>query len=184
VAGGRAPSAEELPRLGTVPEFTLTERSGRPVGRADLQGRVWVATFFFTRCQDTCPLQLARMTRLQTVFAQEPDVRLVSITVDPVHDTPSVLAEYAARLAAAPDRWLFLTGARAAITQLAVAGFRLGVGEVAAPSPGGRGPAIPHSARLVLVDRRGEVRGYYRTDEPEALEALERNVRRVLGSTA
>jgi cytochrome oxidase Cu insertion factor (SCO1/SenC/PrrC family) len=122
---------------GRVPEFSLTERSGRLVEASNLQGKVWIADFIYTHCTDTCPLQSAQMARLQTEYRDTPDLRLVSITVDPGRDTPQVLARYAARFGADPARWLFLTGEKGAIFRLAREGFRLGVEEPAAP---GRSP--------------------------------------------
>lgn len=137
-SGARRPGSGDPPRLpvyGSIPDFSLTERSGQPVGRSDLRGKVWIANFIFTHCPDTCPLQSGQMARLQTEFAGDADVRLVSITVDPERDTPAVLARYADRLGALPGRWLFLTGGKGAIYGLAREGFRLGVlwgGEVGA----------------------------------------------------
>jgi protein SCO1 len=112
---------------GTVPEFSLIERSGRRVALADLRGKVWIANFFYSRCTHTCPLQTAHMAMLQEELAGEDDVRLLSISVDPDHDTPAQLADYARRYNAHPERWLFLTGARHEIARLAGEGFRLGV---------------------------------------------------------
>ncbi|MBI4391779.1 MAG: SCO family protein, partial [candidate division NC10 bacterium] len=129
LAGG---VADRLPVYGAVPDFALTERSGRPVMAEALRGKVWIATFIFTRCSDTCPLQSAEMARLQGEFAAEEDLRLVSVTVDPEWDTPAVLARYATHFGAHPDRWLFLTGERATIHALAREAFRLGV---VAPGP-------------------------------------------------
>jgi cytochrome oxidase Cu insertion factor (SCO1/SenC/PrrC family) len=83
-AGDPAPGTlETLGIYGEVPDFALTERSGRPVTRADLLGTVWLATFIYTQCTETCPLQSARVARLQAEFAGEPDLMFVSITVDP-----------------------------------------------------------------------------------------------------
>ena len=124
-----AGSSPRLPVYGSVPDFSLTERSGRQVGGSDLRGKVWIANFIYTHCPDTCPLQSGQMARLQAEFAAEGGVRLVSITVDPERDTPEVLSRYADRFGAAPDRWLFLTGERAAIYGLARGAFRLGVVE-------------------------------------------------------
>lgn len=121
--------AARLPAYAPVPDFALTERSGRPVGAGELRGKVWVATFIYTRCPDTCPLQSAEMARLQREFEAEEDLRLVSVTVDPEWDTPAVLSRYAARFGAHTERWLFLTGDRAAIRRLVAEGFRLAVVE-------------------------------------------------------
>lgn len=120
-------SLEGLQIFGTLPEFSLIERSGRRVTLADLRSKVWIADFIYTHCTDTCPLQTAELARLQSDLATETDVRLVSITVDPAQDTPEVLAEYAARFGANRERWLFLTGQKRSIYTLAQKGFLLSV---------------------------------------------------------
>ncbi len=161
---------------------------------------MWIVNFFYTECPDTCPLQSAHMARLQDELAHEPDVRLVSISVDPEHDTPEVLAAYATRYGADPERWLFLTGPKDAIYRLAIDGFRLGV--VERDEQAGRGtehgrawfgPAsawahaspnpdrkLIHSSRFVLVDQQAQIRGYYHGTDWEALDRLQKNVKIVL----
>jgi cytochrome oxidase Cu insertion factor (SCO1/SenC/PrrC family) len=136
--GGDDRPLEGLRVLGSVPDFSLIERGGRQITRADLQGRVWIANFIYTHCTDTCPLQSARMARLQADFSAEGGVRLVSFTVDPEQDTPQVLAEYATRFGADRERWLFLTGEKNDLYALARDGFHLSVadpGDTARPSP-------------------------------------------------
>jgi cytochrome oxidase Cu insertion factor (SCO1/SenC/PrrC family) len=146
--------------LGPVQDFSLTERSGSTVTRADLLGKVWVAAFAFTRCQSSCPQISATLARLQKQLAAEPDVRLVLFDVDPRHDTPEVLRRYADDHGADPERWLFLTGNRDAIYGLIQTSFHLGVQETEGPArrPGNE---VTHSSRLAVVDRRGHVRGYF-----------------------
>lgn len=87
--------ADKLDVYSDVPDFSLVERSGQRITRADFIGRVWIANFVYTQCTETCPVQSAKLARLQAEFAGEPDLRLVSITVDPEHDTPAVLSRYA-----------------------------------------------------------------------------------------
>jgi len=192
---------EKLEVYGRVPDFSFIERSARRITLADLVGKVWIVNFFYTECTDTCPLQSANMARLQAALSAEPDVRLVSISVDPEHDTPEVLSEYAARFRADPERWLFLTGPRDAIYWLAIEGFRLGVvdqgekvqqgtgegrvwlGPVSArahPVPNPERKPIIHSSRFVLVDRQAQIRGYYHGTDRESLERLRENVRVLL----
>lgn len=159
--------------LGQVPAFALLDASGRTVTDADLRGRPWVADFIFTRCAGACPAMTARMAALRAEAAAE--VQFVSITVDPEHDTPEVLARYA-RLAGAGPGWLFLTGSRDVLFRLAIEGFKLGVQEVAADSQyGGDGPFI-HSSHFVLVDAAGRVRGYYDSTEEAARAHLRRDL--------
>ncbi|HSC28171.1 MAG TPA: SCO family protein, partial [Vicinamibacterales bacterium] len=132
---------ETLGVYGTVPPFALTERSGRRVTRDDLRGRVWVADFIYTGCTETCPLQSLQFAQLQREFHDAADLRLVSFTVDPVHDTPEVLRHYADRYEAI-DRWWFLTGDTRDIYCLVQQGFRLGVVDPAAAAPPSCGPAL------------------------------------------
>jgi len=175
-----AAEAGSLPVLGTLPSFELTERSGRPVGLADLHGRVWVATFFFSRCRDTCALQNARLARLQTEFSAAPDVRLVSISVDSQHDTPAVLQRYARGFGADPVRWLFLSGDPTSIAVLAQESFRVSVILASRATPDGAAPVLGHSPGLVLVDREGRIRGYYRSEDGAEVDRLRRDVARTL----
>lgn len=196
---------EKLDVYGQVREFSLIERSGRRVGRADLRGKVWLVNFIYTKCTETCPTQSLQIARLQAEFADARELRLVSITVDPGNDTREVLAAYAERYGADPDRWLFLTGDKREIYCLAK-GLNLGVVDPADPNPRACGgtasgpwqtlltllgppPAfathgseglIMHSARLVLVDRAGRVRAYHLATDEEALKRLRPNLRALL----
>jgi protein SCO1/2 len=188
---------EQLDVYGRVPDFSLVERSGRSVTRADLLGKVWVANAIYTQCPETCPLQSLEISRLQAEFATEPDLRLISITVDPARDTPEVLSGYAARYGAHPDRWLFLTGDEQTIYPLIREGFRLGVVAPEAPHQTGKllrwlapVPALAthgawgmvlHSSRFVLVDRQARIRAYHRPDDELSLAHLRQNLRRLLG---
>jgi len=161
-----------LPVLGSVPSFSLTAHTGAPLGTVELTGHVWVADFVFTRCPDFCPALTTRMAALQEGFAAPTDpVRLVSFTVDPEHDTPAVLAAYAARHHAGGS-WAFLTGPRDTIARLVHDGFRV------AYADGGPPPTpITHSDRFVLVDRQLRIRGYYHGTDPEDLARLARDAR-------
>jgi protein SCO1/2 len=190
---------ETLGVYGEVPDFTLAERSGRRITRADLLGKVWIANFIYTQCTETCPTQSLQILQLQSEFAREPDLRLVSITVDPERDTPEVLARYAQRYEADPERWLFLTGSKRAIYNLAADGFKLtvvdpddpkqtsGMLPFLGPRPafathGSKGLVI-HSSRFVLVDRHARIRAYHQPTDQESLERLRRNLRALLSES-
>jgi len=189
---GKRPG-EALDVFGSVPDFSLIERSGRKMGRSDLAGRVWITNFIYTHCPDTCPLQTAQMAKLQADFAEEKALRLVSITVDPERDTVLVLSQYAKRYGADPERWLFLTGEKSTIYRLALEGFRLSVVDPAEgvkswffgpitvlAHHGETGKQFIHSSRFVLVDRQARIRGYYHSNDEEALQRLRRDVRILL----
>jgi protein SCO1/2 len=150
--------------LGTLPTFALTDQAGRAVGTRELTGKVWVADFIFTACQEACPLLSQRMRELgRRTKDLGPDFHLVSISVDPENDTPARLAAYAARYGASPVRWSFLTGPAAAVQDTVTEGFKIGMGKEAV-TPDGGGPTfweIFHGEHLVLVDRQLRIRGYF-----------------------
>jgi protein SCO1 len=151
---------------GTVPPFQLVNQDGKPFGSAQLNGKIWIADFIYTTCPGPCPMISSRMSELQKPL-EKTDVRLVSFSVDPEKDTPKVLRGYAERLQADLKRWDFLTGPKSAIYKLSHDGFKLAV------SDGSDEQGIPvHSTRMVLVDRRGQIRGYYEGTEADAMTRL------------
>ena len=165
--------------LGKVSPFTLTDQSEHLYGTDQLQGKLWIASFIFTRCPSTCPTQTANMTRLQNRLRRNSawgSIRLVSFSVDPDHDTPEILKLYAQKAEADTDHWRFLTGTREQIWQLSKTGFKLPVDENVPEA----GVPIVHSARLVLVDRQQRIRGYYDGLTPEGLDQLEGDLKTVL----
>ena len=177
------PSAPGLEPLGTLPAFDLIERRQVPLRLDDLRGKVWVADFMYTSCVEVCPLQSAEMARLQAAFAAHPDLRLVSISVDPERDTPAVLSAYADKFQADPERWLFATGEPEAVARLAQEGFRLSAASYVA-GDGGADYTFIHSNRFVLVDRQGRIRGYYRSTDPDDLMRLRRDLTVLLQQVA
>lgn len=172
--GGSADVEEDPPVLGRAPEFDLIDRSGRGVTAADLGGETWVADFIFTRCGGSCPRLTSILSRLG---AEMPHLRRVSISVDPEHDTPEVLADYARAYSIEDPRWLFLTGSPSEVRAVVVEGFKLPI--VAEPPHEMAHPDEPilHSDRFVLVDAAGAIRGYYQVAEMAEYERLRRDIR-------
>ena len=151
---------------GAVPFFQLTNQNGQSFGSEQLSGKIWIADFIYTTCPGPCPMISSRMSELQKPL-EKTDVHLVSFSVDPGKDTPEVLRGYADKLQAEAGRWDFLTGPKSAIYNLSHDGFKLAV------SDGSEAQGIPvHSTRMVLVDRHGQIRGYYDATEPEAITKL------------
>ncbi len=158
--------ARHISSYGAVPPFELTNQNGQPFGSAQLAGKIWIADFIYTTCPGPCPIISMRMAELQKPL-EKTGVHLVSFTVDPKKDTPEVLRKYADNLRADPRRWDFLTGPISAIYKLAHDGFKLAV------SNGAEEQGIPvHSTRMVLVDRHGQIRGYYEATDAEAITKL------------
>jgi protein SCO1/2 len=178
LAARESDRADGLKQYGAVPDFALTERNGDAVTLAQLRGKIWIADFIYTSCTDTCPLQTGMMARLQEEYAGKPNLQLVSVTVDPERDTPQTLSVYAAKHSADAKRWFFLTGQRDRIINLIHDGFHLSV----AALPGVSEPSgmIAHSPRFVLIDKDGQIRGYYDSRELEAFIRLKNDVETLL----
>jgi protein SCO1/2 len=160
---------EALPTYGRVPAFALTSETGAPFDSQTLAGKIWVADFFFTTCLGPCPRMSARMNWVQKQVASLPDVRLVSFTVDPEHDTPPVLKAYAQRFRAQPGRWFLLTGSQTTLNTLDRNAFKMGNVD----------GSFVHSTLFALVDRHGQIRGYYHTEDGASLEPLIADIRRL-----
>jgi len=159
--GAAAQPSLELRKIGVVPPFALTERSGKQVTNQDLTGKVWVADFIYTTCPGPCPLITSSMTKLQDAVADDPQVQLVSFTVDPQTDTPPVLAKYADQYHADPNRWWFLTGPEKPLYDLIQKGFLQVVQDNSGQSPQDGQGKVMHSTYLALVDANGNLRGFY-----------------------
>ena len=196
--------APVLRDYGMVPAFALVDSQRQPVTRERLSGSVWIADFIFTRCAGQCPMMSMQMAAVSEAFRYTPDVRFISFTVDPIYDTPEVLAAYASRYGAHTQRWQFVTdagtphvahqergrggnpgaegegvtGPMTTVTQLAEEGFHLGVAQ-----EGSAQEPITHSVRLVLVDRGSHIRGYYDATDAHAITQLHADVEQLLRSS-
>jgi protein SCO1 len=160
--------------IGRLPAFSLVAANGQPFGSGDLRGHVYVASFFFTRCQSVCLPVMKSLAALQQRYRDAGlDIRLVSISVDPAFDVPERLREAETRYGVDPLRWILLTGPPEAVRDLAEKGFEVAMG-VPVTAPGGV-IDIAHSGKLVLVDASGDVRGYYGTEEPGLDEVFHRS---------
>ena len=163
--GSERKTSDERSVIGTVPDFSFTTQDGKTLARADMLGKVWVVDFFFTRCPGPCPMMSSRMAEISKELKKAKDVRLVSVSIDPEHDTPGVLSAYASRLNADPNRWIFLTGPKKEIDEFTTKGML----QVLATDPAG----IPtHSTRFLVVDREGKIRSARKLDEPELVQKL------------
>ncbi|TPV95933.1 MAG: SCO family protein [Myxococcales bacterium FL481] len=157
VGRGSEPASERPARRALV-DFRLSDARGQQVRRADIAGEFLVVNFVHTSCSFECRRVNERMAEIQRAVADEADVRLVSLTVDPRTDTPSVLAKYAAEFGAELDRWLFLTGEKPGLYHLIESSFlERGEPDPIDPIPGG----FLEADRIALVDRQGFVREYF-----------------------
>src|SRR4051812_17715145 len=158
-----------LPLYNTVPHFALTDQSGAAFDSSKLDGKVWIADFIYTSCPGPCPRMSSQMHQVATALSKIENIRLVSFTVDPATDTPQVLAEYATHFEADPARWFFLTGPAATLQKLSRDVFMLG--DIAGN--------FEHSTRFMLIDQQSRVRGYYLTEESDAIPRLIEDARKL-----
>jgi protein SCO1/2 len=164
---------EPPPVLGTLPRFSLTDQDGKTLGSGELAGKVWVANFIFTTCKSICPKLTATMRSLRERLARESiDVLSVSVSVDPENDTPPVLKAYAEKFGTDLARWRFLTGPEKEVRALIVGGFKAHMGEKAVTSD--NLIDIAHAPYFVIVDGKGQIRGYYQPTETGIDEVFHR----------
>jgi protein SCO1/2 len=138
--------------------FSLTDRTGRNVTRSELNGKILVVDFLFTSCSLTCPVVNGHMAEIQQLTTNQPDVKLVSLTVDPRDDTTAVLAKYGDRFGADTNRWLFLTGEKSTLYDLIATSFlNQDLDDPFSYMPGN----FSHTERIALVDSHGKLCGYF-----------------------
>lgn len=161
-----APNIAPMADFGAVPAFTLLERSDKMVSLEDLRGKIWLADFIFTYCAGPCPKMSLQMAELQKTIPASSNVHFVSFTVDPERDSTARLREYADAYGADPQRWLFLTGAKDSIASLATDGFH----------SGSKDDPILHSTLFAIVDKKGHIRNYYHSDDPDLIKKVVEDV--------
>jgi len=158
---------DDLAILGDAPSFELTTSTSAAFNSESLSGKVWVVNFFFSRCPHVCP---KINQAIGTLYRENPAVHFVSISIDPEHDTPEVLSKYADRFGATPDRWNFLTGPSDELKKVVENGFLFV----------SRGDQNLHTSQVVLVDKLGQIRGYYPGLEQDSMEQLAKDLQLLL----
>lgn len=170
------PKPPKLDDLGTVPPFSLVDHLGRTASADAMRGHVSIVNFIFTRCESICPVSSMKMQRIQEQTADLGEkVKLISISVDPEHDTPQRLAAYGHKFDVDPTRWRMLTGPTEDVRALIEGPFMtsmIAVGKTASGSPD-----IVHNAHFFLVDAHLRIRGAYDSSEVTRLETLMRHAR-------
>lgn len=156
-------NSQDLAVIGPVADFALTNQAGQPVSLADLKGQPWVADIIFTRCAGPCPAMTRRMKELQDALPADSTAHLVTLTTDADFDTPEVLARYAERFNADPNRWMFLTGDKVMIANLAIDSLKLTAIEKPPEERTDPNDLFVHSTIFVVVDKQGRLRGAYQT---------------------
>jgi len=171
------PATPKLHDLGPLPDFRFVDHTGATMTRADLEGHVTIVNFIFTRCDTVCPVTSMKMRSVEEKTNDVGgNVKLVSFTIDPVHDTVPVLAAYAEKYGADPTRWRFARGETAEVREVVERAMKMGYDDLGGVSSSGA-PNITHSAHFVLLDQRAHIRGYYDSDDWPRIETLMKHAR-------
>lgn len=151
----------------TIPDFEFLNQQGEKVTQKDFKGKIYVTDFFFTTCKTICPKMSSNLNKVYQAFKDSPDVLFLSHTVDPETDSVQVLNDYAAMFKADSKKWVFVTGEKKKLYDIARNGYRI----TAMEGDGGPDDFI-HSEKFVLVDKQGRIRGYYDGTDPKQVERL------------
>ena len=160
----------QFPILGSIPPFEFVDSDGKVVSKDNLLGKVWGADFIFTTCTMACPVMTGNMNLIHKSFKNNDQVRIVSISVYPEYDTPEILKEYASRYNANTNRWHFLTGPEENVKHVIKNGFKMGDYE----------DIIFHSEKFALVDKNGNIRGYYNGIKTDDMKTLKKDMKVLL----
>lgn len=150
-----------------IPAFSLINQDGLPVTNNTVANKIYIADFFFTSCPTICPVMKKEMIRVYERFKGNNEVMILSHTIDPDYDTLAVLKDYGERLGADGKQWMFLTGARSYIYDLAEKGYYASA-KADSTEPGG----FVHSGGFILVDKKQRVRGIYDGTSAEDVNRL------------
>jgi protein SCO1/2 len=158
----------------TIPSFSLTDETGKTFDSNILKDKIYVTSFFFTRCGTICPKITSQLSRVQDTFLGDPEVQFLSISVDPKYDQPEKLATYAKRFDANKGQWHFLTGEKKKIYPLVLKGFHVPLADASEYDAAIKNPdeTFIHSERLVLVDKEGIIRGFYDGTDKKEVDRL------------
>lgn len=181
------PQVDLPPVLLQVGPWSLTDHNGQQFGSKQLDGKVWVANFFFTRCPTVCPELIKKMAQLRQGLAKQADaISFVSFSVDPEHDTPQVLQQYRSQkqLDELPGgSWTFVTGDKRQLHELVVGQMKLHVGEKEPLQDGSERFDIGHITHVVLFDQKGNLRGLFDIS-PAGLQTLQHKARALIRHNA
>ena len=159
----RSRQLPQLPVLGSIAAFTLTNQDGQIMTLADFTNHVWVADIVFTRCAGPCPRMTGQMRSLQNLLPPDSAAKLVTLTTDPEFDSPAVLKKYGQRFNADFNRWTFLTGTKSEIAALASGSLKLSAVPVKLEDQKDVADLFIHTTIFVIVDKHARLRGFFET---------------------
>ncbi|MBC3784501.1 protein SCO1/2 [Spirosoma sp. LMG 31448] len=159
----------------TIPDFAFVSQYGDTVTAKTLDGKVYVADFFFTSCPTICPKMKVQLKRVYEKFKGNSNVMMLSHTIDPAHDSVPVLKEFADNLGIAGRQWLFVTGDREKIYDIGQNSYMV-TAQADSTAPGG----VVHSGAFILVDKAKHIRGIYDGTTEAGVDKLMADIDRLL----
>lgn len=155
----------------TIPNFSFVNQDSVIINNDSLKNSIYVADFFFTSCPSICPIMSKNMLSVYRKYEGNNEVRFLSHTIDPKHDTIPVLKKYADKLGVEGTQWSFLLGDRDTVYSLARNGY-MNYAEENADIPGG----VEHSGYFILVDKQKRIRGAYDGTDKQQVENLKNDI--------
>ncbi len=162
----------------TIGDFSFLNQEGETITQEEVDGKVYVAEYFFTTCGTICPIMNKQMQRVHQVYQTEEDFRILSFTVHPEVDTVEQIKRYADGHGAS-SKWHFLTGDKNDLYSLARKSFFV-LKPAEAENLGDVGSDFIHTNNFVLVDRESRIRGYYDGTSPTGVDSLIHDIGRLL----
>lgn len=139
-----------------IADYKFVNQDSAVVTPATFEDKIYVADFFFTSCPTICPIMKTQMLRVYEKYKDNPEVMILSHSIDPKHDTVAVLKEFSERLGVSSDKWHFITGDKEDIFKIGQTSYMVTAMDDAT-APGG----YLHSGAFILVDKERRVRGLY-----------------------
>lgn len=186
MAIGCKQKAEPLPIFGeteviagdtvyhTIADFQFVDQDSSVITQATFDGKIYVTDFFFTSCRTICPIMKTQMLRVYEATLNDPDVLLLSHTIDPDYDTVALLHDFANRLGVKSDKWHFVTGDQEAIFKIAQTSyFATALADDAEPD------GLIHSGAFLLIDKQKRIRGKYDGTKEDDINRLLEDIKKL-----
>lgn len=154
----------------TIPDFSFTNQEGEIVTNATFEGKAYIADFFFTSCPTICPKVKKQMLRIYEKHKSNPNLKLVSYTIDPKRDNVEHLGDYASNLGVTKENWHFLTGDKWELHEIAADYFSIAMENEEAPG------GFDHSGRLILVDKNRHIRSFCNGTDPKSVDGFMKHI--------
>lgn len=159
----------------TIPDFRFVSQYGDTVTAKDFVNKIYVADFFFTSCPTICPKMKVQLKRVYEKYKHNPDVALLSHSIDPDHDTVPVLKEFADNLGITGRQWLFVTGDREKIYDIGQTSYMVTTQQDSSAAGG-----VVHSGAFILIDKDKHIRGLYDGTTEAGVDKLMNDMDRLL----